>query len=272
MIYFSVLIHEYPSSFDDIVASLNFFCKDDFKIVVCVSHELKEALKYYPNVIINEEKFYTGYGDGSVFFAHVSNLSLIYQRLSKDDLFVLHGSNELYVKNFRKHDLVSVQGKIFVEPLDENVHYFFVKGEELFQRPFYQRPCEGIVLDGAELLVNEGYLRSLYSSYRMFYVTNWGFSIRKFFRKIKFLFYRAPRLVPFFVVPLITAYEELLFPTLFQCKSRTASHCYLDFRNNLEIQLELCAEIIENPRYLSLKRVDRQPNELRDFLNAQRKK
>ena len=272
MIYFSVLIHEYPSSFDDIVASLNFFCKDDFKIVVCVSHELKEALKYYPNVIINEEKFYTGYGDGSVFFAHVSNLSLIYQRLSKDDLFVLHGSNELYVKNFRKHDLVSVQGKIFVEPLDENVHYFFVKGEELFQRPFYQRPCEGIVLDGAELLVNEGYLRSLYSSYRMFYVTNWGFSIRKFFRKIRFLFYRAPLLVPFFVVPLITAYEELLFPTLFQCKSRTASHCYLDFRNKLEIQLELCAEIIENPHYLSLKRVDRQPNELRDFLNAQRKK
>lgn len=272
MIYFSVLVHEYPSSFDDMVSALNHFCQDDFRIVVCLSHQLKQDLTKYPNVIINEEKFHTGYGDGSVFFSHISNLNLIYDRISSEDVIVLHGSNELYVKNFRKHDILQSEGEIFVEPLHENVHYLFVKDRKLFQNKFCQRPCEGILLNGMSLMVQEKYIRSLYSFYRYFYTTQCGLIVRKVLRKMKFLFYRVPKLVPLFLVPLITAYEELLFPTLFQCKRRTVSHCYLDFRNNLELNEDFCRTIIANPKYLSLKRVDRAPNALRDFLNAQREK
>jgi hypothetical protein len=105
MIVFSIPVHEKVDVVIDQVRNFRYFVPGSL-IVLHVARQWLVAdpavigrLQSEAGVVVNTESLWTGYGDGSVLSAHVSNFRFALKQGIKFDYFCLHASNDMFVQH-----------------------------------------------------------------------------------------------------------------------------------------------------------------------------
>lgn len=104
MIVFSIPVHEKAEVVIDQVRNFHHYVPGSLVVLhiarqwLVTDPAIRERLKGEPGVLINTESLWTGYGDGSVLSAHVSNFRFVLEQGYKFDYFCLHASNDMFVR------------------------------------------------------------------------------------------------------------------------------------------------------------------------------
>ena len=105
MIVFSIPVHEKVDVVIDQVRNFLHYVPGSL-IVLHVARQWLEKepgvsvrLRDEPGVLVNSESLWTGYGDGSVLSAHVSNFRFAMKQGIQFDYFCLHASNDMFVRH-----------------------------------------------------------------------------------------------------------------------------------------------------------------------------
>ncbi|MFN7541003.1 MAG: hypothetical protein ACK5RQ_13230 [Bacteroidota bacterium] len=143
---YSLAAHEKPNVLIDQIQNINRYNKK-FSIII-VLHlskifelndvDLKEILSQ-PNVIVNPERLITGFMDGSLYEAHLSNINLIYSKKINFGHIIFLASNMLFVRQMieiksdfigNSHDAILHKGwfQAWMAVRDKNVNKFHLYG------------------------------------------------------------------------------------------------------------------------------------------------
>lgn len=143
---YSLAAHEKPNVLIDQIQNINRYNKK-FSIII-VLHlskifelndvDLKE-ISSQPNVIVNPERLITGFMDGSLYEAHLSNINLIYSKKINFGHIIFLASNLMFVRQMweiksdfvgSSHDAIKHKGwfQAWMAVRDKNINKFHLFG------------------------------------------------------------------------------------------------------------------------------------------------
>jgi len=148
MIYYvySLPAHEKPQVLIDQIQNLNKFNKH-FSVLIVIhlsqrfnlTDEDLQSIASQPNVLLNPERLITGFMDGSLYEAHLSNISFLYSNKIQFSHIIFIASNMLFVRKMKKitsdfigssHDAVTHRGwfQAWMAVRDNNINKFQLYG------------------------------------------------------------------------------------------------------------------------------------------------
>lgn len=118
MIVFSIPVHEKVEVVVDQVRNFRHYVPNSVVVLhvarqwLVTDFTIRERLQEEAGVVVNTESLWTGYGDGSVLGAHVSNFRFAVKQGIKFEYFCLHASNDMFVRHglgdyVERHDVGS---------------------------------------------------------------------------------------------------------------------------------------------------------------------
>lgn len=128
-----------------------------------------EMLAALPNVLINPERLLTGFMDGSLYEAHLSNISFVYSQQFEFGHIIFLASNLMFVKQMfalksdfigSSHDAILHKGwyQGWMAIRDSNINHFHLYGCQI----------EGLFISGALLVKMYPYLKKI--SYKHLFI------------------------------------------------------------------------------------------------------
>jgi hypothetical protein len=143
---YSLPAHEKPQVLIDQIQNINKFNKN-FTILIVIhlsqrfnlSDEELKCIASQPNVLVNPERLITGFMDGSLYEAHLSNISTLYSKQIPFGHIIFIASNMMFVRQMKKitsdfigssHDAVTHKGwfQAWMAVRDKNVNRFHLYG------------------------------------------------------------------------------------------------------------------------------------------------
>jgi len=143
---YSLPAHEKPQVLIDQIQNINKFNKN-FTILIVIhlsqrfnlSDEELKCIASQPNVLVNPERLITGFMDGSLYEAHLSNISNLYSKQIPFGHIIFIASNMMFVRQMKKitsdfigssHDAVTHKGwfQAWMAVRDKNVNRFHLYG------------------------------------------------------------------------------------------------------------------------------------------------
>jgi len=143
---YSLPAHEKPQVLIDQITNLNKFNKH-FSILIVIhlsqrfnlTDEDVLSIANQPNVLLNPERLITGFMDGSLYEAHLSNISFLYSSKIQFGHIIFIASNMMFVRQMKKitsdfigssHDAVTHRGwfQAWMAVRDKNINGFHLYG------------------------------------------------------------------------------------------------------------------------------------------------
>ncbi|MFN5362273.1 MAG: hypothetical protein ACK5B4_04280 [Bacteroidota bacterium] len=143
---YSLPAHEKPQVLIDQIQNLNKFNKH-FSVLIVIhlsqrfnlTDEDLQSIASQPNVLLNPERLITGFMDGSLYEAHLSNISFLYSNQIQFSHIIFIASNMMFVRKMKKitsdfigssHDAVTHRGwfQAWMAVRDNNINKFQLYG------------------------------------------------------------------------------------------------------------------------------------------------
>ncbi|MFM6130388.1 MAG: hypothetical protein ACKPBV_16960 [Sphaerospermopsis kisseleviana] len=143
---YSLPAHEKPQVLIDQIQNLNKFNKN-FSVLIVIhlsqrfnlTTEEIESISIQPNVLLNPERLITGFMDGSLYEAHLSNILLLYDKQIQFGHLVFIASNMMFVRQMKNitsdfigssHDAITHKGwfQAWMAVRDKNINKFHLYG------------------------------------------------------------------------------------------------------------------------------------------------
>ena len=143
---YSLPAHEKPQVLIDQIQNLNKFNKH-FSVLIVIhlsqrfnlTDEDLQSIASQPNVLLNPERLITGFMDGSLYEAHLSNISFLYSNKIQFSHIIFIASNMMFVRKMKKitsdfigssHDAVTHRGwfQAWMAVRDKNINRFHLYG------------------------------------------------------------------------------------------------------------------------------------------------
>jgi len=277
-LFFSVLFHESEFSIKDFSESIKFFYPEA-TILLSLSQSYSgkiENLSSCDNLMISPQRIYSSYSDGTVWFAHLSNLYNYYSnneiKKTSSDRVVLCGSNEMFIKSGLELFLKKYKPKGY-KPKN-NIHFQRCSNSAavkkfLLRKPIYHHVNEGFWFNPKD---HNDKLISDFKDFSKWYTSKEYSYIRRRFKKL-FHYSVSPKnwlgnkFSPLKFYIFCSAFEEIYFPSLYSNPSGKGTFCYMDFSKNLKISKNDISIALSNPNVFSIKRVERsEDDEIRHYL------
>jgi hypothetical protein len=284
---YSLPAHENPQVLIDQILNINKFNRNfTVLIVIHLSQRFKlsdEELNYIsnqPNVLVNPERLITGFMDGSLYEAHLSNISILYSKQITFGHIIFIASNMMFVRQMKKitsdfigssHDAVTHKGwfQAWMAVRDKNVNSFHLYGcqiEGLFiskklldkMFPFLIAISQKELFLNPETLQRNTFYVKLIRQLRKFRFNMWvkkNYPLKpiRFFTFSQFPFAR----IAYATEEVYFSTIARLFETEFTFGGKEIS--FLDWKNSNIVTVESVNWLRsdENEHYVCTKRVDR---------------
>jgi hypothetical protein len=143
---YSLPAHEKPQVLIDQILNLNKFNKH-FSILIVIhlsqrfnlTDDEMQSIANQPNVLLNPERLITGFMDGSLYEAHLSNISFLYSNQIQFGHIIFIASNMMFVRQMKKitsdfigssHDAITHRGwfQAWMAVRDNNINKFQLYG------------------------------------------------------------------------------------------------------------------------------------------------
>jgi len=268
MVLISLAIHESESSFLSLINNLKYFTKNAIIIIhVSKSFKLKGDYSKIEDLYFNEVSLETGYLDGSLFLCHLSNIKFAKSKKLDYEFFVPFGSNQMLIKS----------------GLED-----FIKNQQV------RRPVRLNFRTRVGMLVNFNFIfKNILRSYGLYSLykhapegTYWPkYMIDRHFKMLesigctleKYCGFDRPNGYWSNIKYTLTGKinfpaEEIIFPTLFYNLEKGnfegEDYCYKNWKDDLKISLALVKRLQCQNGFFSVKRVHRNMNKVRLYLDG----
>jgi hypothetical protein len=280
---YSLPAHEKPQVLIDQIQNLNKFNKH-FSVLIVIhlsqrfnlTDEDLQSIASQPNVLLNPERLITGFMDGSLYEAHLSNISFLYSNQIQFSHIIFIASNMMFVRKMKKitsdfigssHDAVTHRGwfQAWMAVRDNNINKFQLYGCQI----------EGLFISKKLLDKMLPYLKSI--SHKALFIDSDSLKRNTFYVKLirQFRKYRFKTNYPlkpiryftfshFFFARIAYATEEVYFSTIarlfekeFTFHGKEISFQDWENSNIVTVQSINWLRSDENKDYVCTKRVDR---------------
>ncbi|CAM7137164.1 hypothetical protein ESCOMM167M_22605 [Escherichia coli] len=268
-IIFSIAVHESRECVLDMCRNISYFVPNSKIILHCargfdllIPDELKNA------VIINPERFISGFMDGTLTLIHLSNLFFALDEDIGFDYFCPFGSNQLFVKHGFESYISNYDSSLTADlsNLDSQIKIF--RRDRYTQKiissnSYHKSAPEGCFYRGdlvREALQRED-VRQWFIDSKQYYSTKYSLAIRKIIRQVIRIF-RLAKLeifMPSCLARFGYATEEVVLPSLFSGQKKGEKTCFIPWdRASLSITKADIDKIVKEETSLySVKRVER---------------